>query len=279
MTVKAINAEGVANTTKMATENQIDLDVSPVDPSALAWAEYWYPIAWKGLIVFGVVTALAACGTIAFLLLQWRATSIREEHGEWRTAALEVKASVFNKAAADAQKDIARLTVEAEALRTQTAEAQLAARKIEEKLLVPRWLSGEQQGAIRSKLSEFPGTVAHIWIYPAGTADSFNFAHLLEAVLQHSNWVTASWTVQTGFPSLGGVLVRWRDGNETARNAAHALVNGLKNSGVGAVVGGTFDRDGESMGPQIPAVPVNNNVAATPPAIIIWVGTKTGELR
>jgi hypothetical protein len=52
---------------------------SPINPALLAWAEYWYPIAWKGLLGAGLATALAACATIAFLLLQWRTSLIREQ--------------------------------------------------------------------------------------------------------------------------------------------------------------------------------------------------------
>jgi hypothetical protein len=47
----------------------MSFELSPVDPAALEWAETWYPVAWKGLLTAGAITALAAFATIAFLLL------------------------------------------------------------------------------------------------------------------------------------------------------------------------------------------------------------------
>ncbi len=62
-----------------------------VDPSLLEWAEFWYPVSWKGVLAGGLITAIGACATIAFLLLQWRTTTLREEQSDWRTSVLEAE--------------------------------------------------------------------------------------------------------------------------------------------------------------------------------------------
>src|ERR1700737_1675494 len=96
----------------MAIENQKDSARVPIDPALLDWAEYWYPISWKGVLAGGVMTAVGACATIAFLLLQWRTTSIREEQSEFRTAALEMQTAQANAALGNAQADIEKSKAE-----------------------------------------------------------------------------------------------------------------------------------------------------------------------
>src|SRR5207253_3091454 len=93
----------------MAVQNQNGSVPVPIDSELLNWAEYWCPISWKGLLFGGIITAVGACLTIAFLLLQWRTTNIRDEHSEWRIAELN--------------KETARLSADAEASRAAIADA------------------------------------------------------------------------------------------------------------------------------------------------------------
>jgi hypothetical protein len=90
-------------------KNQTDSELSPVSAALLEWAEYWYPISWKGLLVSGGLTALAAIATIVFLLLQWLATNIREQHSEWRTSVLELKTTEAKAELAKAKENTAKI--------------------------------------------------------------------------------------------------------------------------------------------------------------------------
>jgi hypothetical protein len=93
----------------MADQNKMGSDLSPpMDPALLAWAEHWYPIDWVGLLSAGLGTAVAACFTIGFLLLQWRTSSIREQSSDWRTSALEIQAKRADADLLIAKSDIAK---------------------------------------------------------------------------------------------------------------------------------------------------------------------------
>jgi hypothetical protein len=93
-------------------EKHKDASRVAVEPSLLEWAEYWYPISWKGVLAGGVITAIGACATIAFLLLQWRTTTIREEQSDWRTTVLEADTAKAKAELGLAQADIERSKVE-----------------------------------------------------------------------------------------------------------------------------------------------------------------------
>ena len=85
---KITSPDGAATKTARDTQKKMASE-SPVDPSLLEWAEYWYPISWKGLLVAGVLAAVSACATVGFFVLQWRTTTIKERHADWRTVSLE----------------------------------------------------------------------------------------------------------------------------------------------------------------------------------------------
>jgi hypothetical protein len=36
----------------MAAENQDGSHPVPIEPALLDWAEYWYPISWKGVLLW-----------------------------------------------------------------------------------------------------------------------------------------------------------------------------------------------------------------------------------
>lgn len=114
----------------MATENQIGSHPLPIDPKLLEWAECWYPISWKGVLVGGLITAVGACATVAFLLLQWRSTSIREDHSEWRTWTLEAETAQAKADLGKAQADIANAHARIAEANARTKEAELKLEQI-----------------------------------------------------------------------------------------------------------------------------------------------------
>jgi len=122
----------------MIDESHMGSDLSPMDPVSLNWVEYWYPIAWKGLLVAGLITVIGAIGGMGFLLLHWRTSSLRELLSDRRISVLEVQAKkaeadlVGAKAdiadadarAAGAQADSTHATERASALEADAAKAQ-----------------------------------------------------------------------------------------------------------------------------------------------------------
>jgi hypothetical protein len=49
-----------------AEQNQMTSDLLPMDPAALSWIEYWYPVAWKGLLAGALITVIAGITGIGF---------------------------------------------------------------------------------------------------------------------------------------------------------------------------------------------------------------------
>ena len=121
----------------MTDESHMGSDLSPIDPASLNWVEYWYPIAWKGLLIAGLITLIGAIGSMGFLLLHWRTSSLRELLSDRRILVLEVQAKkaeadlVRAKAdiadadarAAGAQADATHATERASALEADAAKA------------------------------------------------------------------------------------------------------------------------------------------------------------
>jgi hypothetical protein len=122
---------------EMIDESHMSTGLSQIDPASLNWVEHWYPIAWKGLLVAGLITVIGAIGSMGFLLLQWRTSGIREQQSDWRISILEVQAkqadadlerAKLDIADADAraaamQVDATRATERASALETDAAKA------------------------------------------------------------------------------------------------------------------------------------------------------------
>lgn len=148
----------------------------PVDPSLLAWAEYWYPISWKGLLVFGAVTAVAAVGTIVFFAFQWRATVIRERQGDWRTAQLEIAAGKANERESLANERAANLEREAAVLRLElNREIQKHAQRL---------LTGEQKSAM---ILELKGKLSEILVVTQNDPEAFAFQIQIFGVFSEAN--------------------------------------------------------------------------------------------
>jgi hypothetical protein len=71
----------------------------------------------------GLLTAFAACFTIAFLLLQWRTSLIREQNSDWRTSVLEAQAKRAEADLAIAKSDIANADARAASAQADAARA------------------------------------------------------------------------------------------------------------------------------------------------------------
>jgi hypothetical protein len=168
----------------MAIQINRKSSLAPVEPSLLEWAEYWYPISWKGVLAAGVLTALGACLTIAFLLLQWRTTTLREEHTEWRTASLELETAKAKAELGTAQADIAKANAEIATAHERTAEFDARTKEAELKLeelrrqVQPRFLTPN----FASALVGHPK--AHVKIsYVRDAADGYTFGGQIYATL------------------------------------------------------------------------------------------------
>jgi hypothetical protein len=217
----------------MATENQKGSEPVPIAPTLLDWAEYWYPVSWKGVLAGGIITAVGACATIAFLLLQWRTTSIREEQSEWRTASLETQTVQANAALGTAQAAIAKANAQiAEAnertakLEGETAAARERAAALEneaaqaraeqERLkgqLAWRVLSPEIVAKLEKSLAEHPASIniQHV----ANDTEALYLAIQIANIFAKANWqvgmmsATMAGTVVFGIwipePSTAGV--------------------------------------------------------------------------
>ena len=98
----------------------------------------------------GIATAVAAIVTVGFLMLQWRTSTIREAHSDWRTSALEVQAK-----RAEADLELARAEIAKANAQAAEANAQVerlrkisAARDIDEDKFV-RALQGKPKAPVQ----------------------------------------------------------------------------------------------------------------------------------
>jgi hypothetical protein len=183
----------------MATENHSASELSPVARALLDWAEYWYPISWKGVLLGGVITAVGACATIAFLLLQWRTTSIREEHSEWRTSSLELQTASAKADLGKAQTDIATANENAAKANERAAEAQRQAALLEKEtaqaradqerlksMVVWRSIPKDVGDRIAVRLSARKVTVRLMVL--ANDPEGMAFASILTRILANAKW-------------------------------------------------------------------------------------------
>ena len=107
-------------------------DLPSIDPAVLAWGEYWYPIAWKGVLVSCSVAVLAALASSGFFLLLWRASIVKDHSIDWRTTALQAQTKTLNADVLRAGKDLEEANarvVKTEAEATHANETALALRE------------------------------------------------------------------------------------------------------------------------------------------------------
>jgi chromosome segregation ATPase len=91
----------------MAEQARMSSDLASIDPSVLSWGEYWHPIAWKGLLIAASLAALAAVASVAFLLLLWRTSTIKDHSADWRSTTLQAHAKIADADLLQARKDLA----------------------------------------------------------------------------------------------------------------------------------------------------------------------------
>ena len=129
----------------------------PVTQALLAWAEYWYPISWKCLLIAGAITAIGACVTVAFLILQWRTLSIRETQTEWRRSLLEYQVAEVKKEATAELAHVAALNME-------TADLTLNNVYLAQ-MIQPRQLSTAQIHDLIRAWKAYSGHSVIVWSY------------------------------------------------------------------------------------------------------------------
>jgi len=93
-------------------------DLPSIDPAVLSWGQYWHPIAWKGLLIAGSIAALAAVAGIAFLLLIWRTSTIKDQSAEWSSTTLQAQAKAAEVDLLQTGKDFAHANALAAEART-----------------------------------------------------------------------------------------------------------------------------------------------------------------
>jgi hypothetical protein len=183
MPTKTTRATGDSVIIKMADQNQMVSDLSPIDPALLASAEYWYPIAWKGLLVAGAITAIGACATIGFLLLQWRTSTIREQQSEWRTSALEVQSKRADADLAQAKASISVADARAAEANARALEAQVKLEKFKK----PRSISVEQRNRIAEEMKKFSGQ-QYFGMVASDVADAWDIWREISLSLEIAGW-------------------------------------------------------------------------------------------
>jgi hypothetical protein len=187
MPINANKKIGADVTNDMAVQNHKDSSRVPVDPSLLEWAEYWYPISWKGVLAGGVITAIGACATIAFLLLQWRTTAIREEQSDWRTSVVELDTARAKADLGIAQADITKANVQIAEANARQKEAELKLEQLR-KDLGPRQL---QRGIFINELQGRPTAPVEV-MYLLDDPECFALAQEISGALKEAGWPSGS---------------------------------------------------------------------------------------
>jgi hypothetical protein len=145
----------------------------PVTQALLAWADYWYPISWKCLLIAGAITAIGGCVTIAFLILQLRTISIRETQTEWRRSVLERDVDEVRKIAADELARYTALKEEASDEQANVAFLNMKAadlnmqNKYVAQVIEPRKLSAAQIHDLIQAWKGYSGRSVILWSYAA----------------------------------------------------------------------------------------------------------------
>jgi hypothetical protein len=95
----------------------------PIDSAMLEYANWWFGVSWYGLVASGILTALAACTTVAFTWVQFWAGSIRDNQADYRTTELEAQTATAKADLAMANVRIAEAHNMTAALENETALA------------------------------------------------------------------------------------------------------------------------------------------------------------
>src|SRR5216684_1026675 len=123
------DAGAIAMTIMVASMEPI-LKSPSLDPALLETANTWFDRSWWGLMISGGVTAIAACATVVFLILQFWSSGVKEQFSDERisvnekeTARAIADSDLAKEGTAKANERIAELSTQAEQLRKDTADA------------------------------------------------------------------------------------------------------------------------------------------------------------
>ncbi|MFD0985651.1 hypothetical protein [Methyloligella solikamskensis] len=166
----------------------------PVEPADLDWAIRWYDASSVGLLVFGLIAAVAACFTAAAAFRQWQANNIIEAHNEWRTASLEKQAADAELALSRSQERIAELEKDTAEANRLAAEAQLEL----EKLKTPRSISPTHQDELVKLLAPYKGQEYSFNVY--GDPEAIALKRQIDGLLQRAGWVKIA-------PQIGDIVI------------------------------------------------------------------------
>ena len=216
-----------------------------MDQTLITWADRWYRIAWVGLLIAGAVTAVGACATIAFLLLQWRTTHIRDGYSELRTSALEFQTAEAHKITAEANKRIAELNGEIANANARQAEAELKLEQLRQRV-GPRQINQEAFLKVLEGKAMAPVEI----MYPREDGEAFNLSIQIRDLLR-----AAQWQASEPLPVPPNVVAR------LANQPSHMAVGGQP-TGVSVVVRADTQEEFRALQDREANTPINAIVKA-----------------
>jgi hypothetical protein len=250
----------------MARKNHKGASRVAVDQSLLEWAEYWYPIAWKGVLAGGLITAVGACATIAFLLLQWRTTTIREEQADWRTSIVESETARAKADLGTAQADIAKANASIAEANARAKEAELKAERLRQQVR-QRHLNGEQFLKILEGKPKAPVEI----LFMKDDGEAFQLA------LEIRDWLKrASWEVEEPRPIVDSDLAPRLAANHPSTMAAGGQPQGVSLF-LRVTSNAEIDREIE-RNPLDPNAPLDTPRKALSRALLDSLGTLSGGM-
>ncbi|WP_370157155.1 hypothetical protein [Bradyrhizobium sp. USDA 327] len=208
----------------MVTNVEPVLKSVSLDPALLDTANTWFGRSWWGLMIAGGITALAACATVVFLIIQFWSSNVKERFSDERVSANEAETASAKEGTARANQRIEELRAANLAL-----EAQIA----------PRRLTKHEVAALTAALSSFADSRVAVSSYQSDPDGAILAAQLIEGL------TAAKIVVGNGISSVGpgpnlyfGITVNGSDAK-----LVNAIVSALppalvKNSGAFAVRSG-----------------------------------------
>src|SRR5258708_21152517 len=115
---------GARAITTMAVNIGPVLKSGSLDPELLETANTWFGRSWWGLMIAGGITALAACATVAFLIVQFWSSNIKERFSDERISANEAETARAVADSETAKEDAAKANKRVAALNNDTARLQ-----------------------------------------------------------------------------------------------------------------------------------------------------------
>lgn len=186
----------------MADSNQKVLESmpsSPISPELLTSANWWFNVSWYGLLVFGMLAALASVATVICLFLQFWSAGVKERQSDWRTEVVEqqsqqatadvekAKADVAtaNQKIAAANEEIARSSERAAALEKDAAQARLEQRRIEA-AVAWRVVAPDNRNSLVNSLANGSGGSVEI-SYPSNDSEALFLASQFNRIFSEAN--------------------------------------------------------------------------------------------